>query len=280
MANKITQTKDDLQEHLKEQLQFLENAGESYDNGDIKQSKLIAVHLRVLLHDTTSSHSLLGQLNIKDSTLFYDSASEHSDVTQTYTGLVLKGVGPSGAKYVPPLDDLPYNQKYRKVNFDEYWNRVIFKYDRNKVLTRKDLVLAVANQDGGAHVGNELDEWYADLIKNNSIGWIYGNGDEDDPKPIENPSLSAIRQIGHEVLKTLIPNYPEKKKLHLNKEMIMVGEIFLEKGFQPGFMLAPALTDKIGRNDLCPCGSGKKWKKCGYLETKEHTDLYKDLFDN
>ncbi|HUC02053.1 MAG TPA: preprotein translocase subunit SecA [Candidatus Paceibacterota bacterium] len=27
---------------------------------------------------------------------------------------------------------------------------------------------------------------------------------------------------------------------------------------------------KIGRNDLCPCGSGKKWKRCGLLNTEEH----------
>ncbi len=27
---------------------------------------------------------------------------------------------------------------------------------------------------------------------------------------------------------------------------------------------------KVGRNDLCPCGSGKKWKKCGLLNTEEH----------
>ncbi len=26
----------------------------------------------------------------------------------------------------------------------------------------------------------------------------------------------------------------------------------------------------IGRNDPCPCGSGKKWKKCGMLNTPEH----------
>ncbi len=30
---------------------------------------------------------------------------------------------------------------------------------------------------------------------------------------------------------------------------------------------------KIGRNDPCPCGSGKKWKKCGELNTEEHTTL-------
>ncbi len=27
---------------------------------------------------------------------------------------------------------------------------------------------------------------------------------------------------------------------------------------------------KIGRNDPCPCGSGKKWKHCGLLNTEEH----------
>jgi preprotein translocase subunit SecA len=27
---------------------------------------------------------------------------------------------------------------------------------------------------------------------------------------------------------------------------------------------------QIGRNDLCPCGSGKKYKKCGMLNTEEH----------
>jgi preprotein translocase subunit SecA len=30
---------------------------------------------------------------------------------------------------------------------------------------------------------------------------------------------------------------------------------------------------KVGRNDPCPCGSGKKYKKCGLLNTPEHTRL-------
>jgi preprotein translocase subunit SecA len=29
-------------------------------------------------------------------------------------------------------------------------------------------------------------------------------------------------------------------------------------------------SDEPGRNDPCPCGSGKKWKKCGMLNTEEH----------
>lgn len=35
--------------------------------------------------------------------------------------------------------------------------------------------------------------------------------------------------------------------------------------------------EKIGRNDPCPCGSGKKWKKCGELNTEEHQKLIKGV---
>ena len=31
-----------------------------------------------------------------------------------------------------------------------------------------------------------------------------------------------------------------------------------------------SIHDEVGRNDACPCGSGKKYKKCGLLNTEEH----------
>ena len=39
-----------------------------------------------------------------------------------------------------------------------------------------------------------------------------------------------------------------------------------DEGNQPERRSAP----KIGRNDPCSCGSGKKYKQCGFIETKEH----------
>ncbi len=36
---------------------------------------------------------------------------------------------------------------------------------------------------------------------------------------------------------------------------------------------APVVSDKTGRNDECPCGSGKKFKKCGLINTPEHQKL-------
>jgi preprotein translocase subunit SecA len=46
-----------------------------------------------------------------------------------------------------------------------------------------------------------------------------------------------------------------------------VTQIFTEK------KLVDASGNKVGRNDLCPCGSGKKYKKCGLLNTPEHQQL-------
>ncbi len=37
----------------------------------------------------------------------------------------------------------------------------------------------------------------------------------------------------------------------------------------------PRGEEKLGRNDPCPCGSGKKYKKCGMLNTAEHQDRMK-----
>lgn len=34
-----------------------------------------------------------------------------------------------------------------------------------------------------------------------------------------------------------------------------------------------AVKADVGRNDQCPCGSGKKYKKCGLLNTQEHQEL-------
>ncbi|CAN5859891.1 preprotein translocase subunit SecA [soil metagenome] len=33
---------------------------------------------------------------------------------------------------------------------------------------------------------------------------------------------------------------------------------------------APRRSEKVGRNDPCPCGSGKKYKKCGLVDSPEH----------
>ena len=51
-----------------------------------------------------------------------------------------------------------------------------------------------------------------------------------------------------------------EKAAELQKEHSRLSR--LEKGFLYGPKQTPVRVEKIGRNDPCPCGSGKKYKKC------------------
>jgi hypothetical protein len=84
-------------------------------------------------------------------------------------------------------------------------------------------------------------------------------GDE----PFANQGLieleAAIEDLGGE----LTPEQREKVERILAPEMVKRKEwsdLFERAGRSPG--TKPQPTRKVGRNDPCPCGSGKKYKKC------------------
>ncbi|HWA64286.1 MAG TPA: SEC-C metal-binding domain-containing protein, partial [Candidatus Paceibacterota bacterium] len=54
---------------------------------------------------------------------------------------------------------------------------------------------------------------------------------------------------------------------------LAAGESAMEREMARTAPITKSEEDKIGRNDPCPCGSGKKWKKCGMLNTHEHQRL-------
>lgn len=56
------QTDPELMNHLYEQMAFLKRSAEHYDAGEFSEAKRLAATLRVLLHDTDRSVSLLSQL--------------------------------------------------------------------------------------------------------------------------------------------------------------------------------------------------------------------------
>ena len=72
---KVSQSSEDLGSHLNDQLEFLRRSSESFDGGFEGEARRLAVSLRILLHDTEKSSSLLGQLGLKDSE-FFDSADD------------------------------------------------------------------------------------------------------------------------------------------------------------------------------------------------------------
>lgn len=261
---KISQTQQELEEQLKEQIHFLEVSAENFDKGDDSEAKRMSVNIRLLMHDTYKkdgtpiSQSLLKLLNLKDSILFFDSSME-KDSIGPYSGLVLKSIGPEGGSYVAPLDDFPPEFVFKKVPFKDYWEKDIFIDNKNNHFNRKELILAIANKDGGTHIDPELDQEYVELTKQNSLGWIYGNNLKSGP--IENASFAAVRQITHEILKTLISNYPEKKLLNTMNSVVL-GGIHLVGNFMAGKIVNISPNQIIKPEERCPCGSGKQYKDC------------------
>ena len=251
MKGEYRQSKDELQQHLRDTIQALELSSHAYDGESEGEAKRLAAAIRVLVHDTSSSKSLLGQLEQK-TIRFYDTSIPRDPKTViTYSGLTAFDLTSKGAINVAPLDDLPPDCPPRWVSFDEWWNGVIFVDKKGIETSRKDLILAVANKDGGAHVESVLDEKYANLSRRNSLAWRFSGPRGD--VPLEGPEKAAIRQITHELLKSLNPAMPAMKPKV--KGVLSMGASLVVKEKQP-------TVPKVGRNEPCPCGSGKKYKRC------------------
>ncbi len=83
------------------------------------------------------------------------------------------------------------------------------------------------------------------------------------------------RAIGEEIIK-LIPQIRDEKTFF--SEKVSLTEKREDDSSSPTQVVSSASTPvidgvKVGRNDPCFCGSGKKYKKCGELNTEEHQKL-------
>jgi hypothetical protein len=253
----VSQTNAELRRHLQEQVGFLCRSCDSFDAGHEDEAKRLAAVLRVMLHDTASSKSLLGLLGMLPNLLMYDTASHiHPRNLASTDGLTIMRLtvtpeSGADAGYEAPLDEPRPDAPACLRSFSDWWERAAVKDSRGRSFSRRDLVLRVANKDGGSHVDPQLDAAYAALTRDNSMGWTFGGGD-DSPRDFPPPHLASIRQVAHEVLSTLAwkasgafvdLSYPRQ---HCRAEL----DLLRIEGC------------KEGRNDLCPCGSGAKYKKC------------------
>lgn len=209
---KVKQSKGELLGHLQDQINFLINSAESYDKGSIGEAKRLAVVVRVLLHDTSQSTSLLTQLG-KKNIGFYDSSIDYDpkNLAPHIGLLVIKLTPGSVAEYVAPLDNLPPSRIKGKISFDEWWDKIVLKDSVDNIYSRGYLIQILANKEGGAHVDPKLEADYVNLSKYNSLGWksVSRRGDVITEADMGNPVLVSMRQIGYEVIKTLKDEFPE-----------------------------------------------------------------------
>lgn len=255
---KQPQTLEDLQGQLNDQIEFLKSSAESFDAGKIAEAKRMAVAIRVLVHDTGASKSLLGQLGRMTMKFFNSSLLLDEENLMPYSGLVLVQQDTQGhGEYLAMLDDTPQVGKW--VDFGDWWNTPVFIDLNQSKLTRKDLVLTMANQDGGAHVDPAIEGRYADISRNSSMGHLSQGNEE--IKSLANPELVAVRQIAHECLKSCISGY--KKMPVIKQDVFIIGGVSMKSGIHlPDSEKMIAKSIKVGRNEACPCGSGNKYKKC------------------
>jgi len=206
-------------EALIEQYEFIKSSCETYDKGVEAEAKRLATHIRILVHDTSRSKSLLALMGIKDKIEFLSTASPEPSLpvenllpeARLVTIRSWAKNGDGGAKYEPILDEKIPGHPWRALIFKDWWYEIVIDDKKNK-FCRKDLVLEVANKDGGAHIAPELDEVYYKLTRENSMGWKFSNGKFE--KNFENsPVLPSIRQIAFEMLKTLERYFDSKKIL-------------------------------------------------------------------
>ena len=273
----MKQTDQELWDHLHEQVGFILSSVQAYHDGKPAEAKRIALGIRVLVHDTRASHSVLSQLGITNRILFYDTAMSVTDPgIASAIGLVgmVLAVGPSGQRslWTPNLDPGPDLRDCVLRPFHSWWTRSVIKDNRGQFFSRRDLVLGVADQDGGAHVDPELDEAYAQLTRNSSIGWRVGTEDGG-LEEIPGLELACVRQVAHELLVSLACQAPQAlptrddSELYASRLIETEGpslEMHADKLRPPFGSLPKERIDAagIGRNDICPCGSGQKFKHC------------------
>jgi len=209
MNKKLKRSDVELYKMLKEQLHLLEIDCKIFDEGNELIGKHISVILRTLFHDTDKSHSILKKLNIKF--IRWNSTVEKINPNNflaecNFVSIHLKNDNGISAKYEPRFKSASCIIK--KIDFYEWWTNPVVKDKNGVTFSRKDLILFIANKDGGAHIDSEILEKDKFLVTPNSLGWQIYKGEI--TTDLEGRAeLICMRQIAYEVITTLKSEYKE-----------------------------------------------------------------------
>ncbi len=161
----------------------------------------MAVIMRILLHQTQSSTSLLTHLGATSINLVSTTTGGDSLGLVMYFGLGSMRFGPGGMSYVPSLGDGPIKQL---IPAQQWWEQIVYVLNPETRLSRRKIVLAAANQDGGAHVDSKLSREYQELSSAGGLGHFVTTRDGvEHSEPISNAHFVAIRQMAYELLHSL-----------------------------------------------------------------------------
>ncbi len=196
-----------LSDRFQEYTKLMTALCDCYDSGNAGAAISIATAIRALVHGTERSISLLTHLGRKNGQ--YLNTSFRDPRETVHLGLVRRinvGVtdGRGGeAKYRPLCDERYFptpREHFTFVPFDSWWGERVFE-NQKSCLTRRDLVLTIANKDGGAHFDTEVDERYDNFRKSWSGGSSLVGRRSGVKRGYDNiPIYPAVRQMGYELL--------------------------------------------------------------------------------
>ena len=197
----------DPRRYLAMQLDFLHHSCQIFDEGGNSRYEAIriAAVLRTLFRDawrgknqvTKSVFTHVADKGFGVPTLLSTAPEIAPDAIMSVGGLsaVFIVSGSAKGRHVPYLENGPYT--YRWVDRETWWTETIYVVgDEPKRLSRKDIVLAAAEQDGGVHVDEELDASYL-LVKAGVWQLQAADGRLAD---IAEAHLADLRQMAYEVL--------------------------------------------------------------------------------
>ncbi|WP_344882446.1 hypothetical protein [Zhihengliuella alba] len=147
-------------------MSFLAASMRLYRAGSIAEAKRLAATIRVLVHDTTSSRSLLKQMDVKDKLFWISSGSvDPANLIATFNLALFD----TNMRSFTPLPAGFIEEIGVAVDFETWWLEPVMKDVWGDMFSRKDIILALANKEGGAHV-DKLQRRMRALAREGSLG--------------------------------------------------------------------------------------------------------------
>ncbi|MGW9183817.1 hypothetical protein [Agromyces sp. NPDC055661] len=194
---------DDLLEHLRDQLGFLDASCTRYDRGVRAEAKRLAIAVRVLAYDTSVSTGLLTRMGLTRILPWADGTIPSGP--RVVRLAKERGVAPVGSlltvipnptspTWMPAFRQVPLGP--HRVGFNYWWLIPRIFDNQGTEASRRDVVLWLAHHDGGAHV-DDLPKAYRAIARGSSVGDFFSrlgrSSKEDSPVP------AAMRQVAEEV---------------------------------------------------------------------------------
>lgn len=190
-------------EKIRQQVQLLHVLGEQFDAGHRVVSYPLSTVIRVLVHDTNLSHALLAQAGELKSMPFIDTSDpiDPNNLLPSHGGLVLmKMTSGVGSEWVPSCELPPAPAAMpRDVQFAPWWHTDVMRDSNGTGWSRKRMVLAIANKEGGAHIDPDQPLDVRAIEEENSMGWSYRDPIKGSQPMSNGPLMPSIRQIAHEL---------------------------------------------------------------------------------